>query len=95
MAWHKPERGYLHKRHDVMAVVSAIRFVAPPLDPHNAGAYAVRGEGNDVGNSAMVEISVARAAENKGEGVSGAPLLEPRVMDAVVSKGGVEGNGAP
>ncbi len=53
------------------------------------------GEGNDVGNAAVVEIHVARAAENKGEDVGGTLLLEPRVTDAMENKWGVKGNGAP
>jgi hypothetical protein len=88
-------RGYLHEWHDMMAAVSVIGFVAPALDPYNAGANAVGGEGNNVNVVAVVEIHVARAAENKGEGVGGAPLLEPRVTDAVEGERGVEGNGAP
>ncbi len=67
----------------MMAGVSAIGFMVPALDPHNAGANAAGGEGNDVDNVAVLEIHVARAAENEGEGVGGAPLLEPCVMDAV------------
>ncbi len=89
------ERGYLYKRHDLMAVVSAIGFVVPALDPRNAGANAVGGEGNDVDNAAVVEIHVARAAENNGEGVGGTPLLELHDTDAVEGKWEVEGNGAP
>jgi hypothetical protein len=79
----------------MMAAVSAVGFVAPALDPHNARANAVGGEGNNVMDAAAVEIHVARAAENKGEGVGGAPLLEPHVTDAVEGERGVEGNGAP
>ncbi len=88
-------RGYLRKWHDMMVVVSAIGFVVPALDLHNAGVNAAGGEGNNVGDMAVAEIHVARAAENKGEGAGGAPLLEPHVMDAVEGKQGVEGNGAP
>ncbi len=88
------ERGYLYEWYDLMATVSAIGFVAPVLDPCNAGANAAGGEDDDVGNEAVVEIRVARAAENKREGVSGAPLLEPRVTDAMEGNGGVKGNGA-
>ncbi len=88
-------RGYLHKRHDMMAAVSEIGFVAPALYPRNAGINAAGREGNDVSDAAVVEIHVARAAENKGEGVGGTPLLEPHVMDAVEGERGVGGNGAP
>jgi hypothetical protein len=69
--------------------------MAPALDPRNAGANAARGKGNDVGNAAVVEICVVRAAENKGEGIGGAPLLEPHDTDAVEVKRVVEGNRAP
>jgi hypothetical protein len=66
-------RGYLRERRDMMAAVSAIGFVAPPLDPRNTGANVAGGEGNNVGNTAVAEIHVARAAENKNEGVGGMP----------------------
>jgi hypothetical protein len=79
----------------MMAAVSAIGFVVPVLDPRNAEANATGGEGNDVRNAAMVEIHVAIAAENKGEGVGATPLLEPRVTDAVEGERGVKGNKAP
>ncbi len=59
------------------------------------GANAAGGEGDDVSNAAVVGICAARATESKGNGVGGAPLLEPRVMDAVEGKGGVDGNRAP
>jgi hypothetical protein len=95
MALGRFTRGYLHERHDMMAAVSAIGFVAPPLDSRNAGVNAARGEGYNVGKAAVTEIHVARAAENKGEGVGGTPLLEPCVTDAMEGKQGVEGNGAP
>jgi hypothetical protein len=78
-----------------MAAVSAIGFVAPALDPHNAGANAAGGEGNDISNVAMFKICVAVAAENKGEDLGGSLLLEPHVTDAVESKGGVTGDRAP
>ncbi len=95
MALQQFERGYLCEWHDLMAAVSGIGFVVPALDPHNAGANAAGGEGDDFGNAAVVEIHVARAAENKGEVVDGAPLLEPHVTDAVEGKRGVKGNEAP
>jgi hypothetical protein len=95
MALRRFERGYLRKWHDLMAVVSAIGFVAPALDPHNAGANVAGGERNDVSNVAVLEIHVARAAENKGEGVGGVPLVELRITDAVEGERGIEGDGAP
>jgi hypothetical protein len=72
--------------------VLAIRFVAPVLDLRIAGANAVGEEGEDISNTAMVEIYVAGATESKGEGVGGMPLLEPCVTDAVEGKGEVVGN---
>jgi hypothetical protein len=59
-----------------MAGASAIGFVVPRLDPHNAGTNAAGGEGNDVGYMAVVEVHVARAAESKGKDIGDAPLLE-------------------
>jgi hypothetical protein len=53
------------------------------------------GEGDDVSDAAVVGIRAARAAESKGDGVGGAPLLEPCVTDAVEGNGGDKGNGAP
>ncbi len=89
------DRVHLSKRIDLMAKVSAIRFVAPTLDPRNAGTNAAGGECDDVSEAAVVGICAAGAAESKGNDVGGAPLLEPCVTDAVLSKGGVNGNGAP
>jgi hypothetical protein len=37
-----------------MAEVTAIKFGVPALDPHNAGANAAGGEGDEVGNVAVV-----------------------------------------
>ncbi len=88
------DRVHVSKQIDLMAKVSAIGFVAPALDPHNAGANAAEGKGDDVSNAAVVGICAARAAESKGEGVGGAPLLEPHVVDAVEGEGGVEGDRA-
>jgi hypothetical protein len=47
-------RVHLSKQIDLMAEVTAIGFVVPVLDPHNAGAKAARGEGDEVGNTAIV-----------------------------------------
>ncbi len=79
---------------DLMAEVTAIGFAAPVLDPRN-GENAAGGEGDDVSNVAMVGICAARAAESKGNGVGGVPLLEPHVTDALEGNGGVNGNGVP
>jgi hypothetical protein len=38
---------------------------------------------------------VCTTPESKGDGIGGAPPLEPRVMDAVEGKGGDEGNEVP
>jgi hypothetical protein len=86
---------HLSDQIDLMAEVSGIRFMAPALDPCNAGANTAGGEGDDISNVAMVGICAARAAESKGDGVGGVPLLELRVTNAVEGKGGVNGNGAP
>jgi hypothetical protein len=72
-----------------MAEVTTIRFVVPTLDPCNAGANAAGGEGDEVGNAAIVGACAARAAESKGDGIGGAPQLEPCAAGAV--KGGVWG----
>ncbi len=41
-------RVHLSKRIDLMAKVTAIGFVVPALGPHNVGANAVGGEGDEV-----------------------------------------------
>jgi hypothetical protein len=65
--------------------------VVPALDPHNVGANATGGEGNDVSNAAVVGACAARAAESKGDGIGGALQLEPHEMGAVEGQGGVKG----
>jgi hypothetical protein len=77
-----------------MAQVTVIRFVVPALDPRNAGANAAGGEGDEIGNLAVVGACAARAAESKGDGIGGAPQLKPRAMGAVEGNCGVKGNGA-
>ncbi len=52
------------------------------------GVNAAGGVGDEVSNAAIVEACAARAAESKGDGISGAPQPEPRAM------GHVEGEGA-
>jgi hypothetical protein len=74
-----------------MAEVTAIRFMVPALDPRNAGANVAGGEGDEVGNAAIVGACAAGAAESKGDGVGGAPQLEPREEGAVEGEGGVKG----
>jgi hypothetical protein len=95
MASCSSDRVHLSKQINLMAKVLAIRFVAPALDPCNAGENAAGGEGDDISDAAVVEICGARAAESKGDGIGGVPLLEPHVMDAVEDKGGVNGDRAP
>jgi hypothetical protein len=68
--------------------------VIPTLDPPNAGANAAGGEGDEVGNAAIVGACAARAAESEGGGVGGAPQLEPRVTGAVEGGCWVKGYGA-
>ncbi len=87
-------RVHLSERIDLMAAVTAIRFLVPTLDPRDAGANAAGGEGGEVGNTAIVGACAARAAESKGDGVGGAPQLEPLATGAVEGKCGVKGNGA-
>jgi hypothetical protein len=87
-------RVHLSERIDLMAEVTVIGFVVPALDPRNARANAARGEGDEVGNVAIVGACAARAAESKGDGVGGVPQLEPRATGAVEGKCGVEGDGA-
>jgi hypothetical protein len=85
------DRVHLSKQIDLMANVTLIGFMVPALDPHNAGANAAGGEGNDISDTAVVGACDARAAESKGDGVGGAPQLEPHEMGAVEGKGGVKG----
>jgi hypothetical protein len=83
----------LSERIDLMSEIRAIEFVAPALDPHNAGVNAAGGVGDEVSNAAIVGACAARAAESKGDSIGGAPQLEPRAMGPVEGEGGVEGNG--
>ncbi len=94
MASCRSDRVHISERIDLMAKVSVIGFVTPALDPRNAGANVGGGEDDDVNIAAVVGICAARAAESKGDGVGGAPLLGLHVRDAVEGKGGVKGNGA-
>jgi hypothetical protein len=87
-------RVHLSKQIDLMAEVTAIGFVVPTLDPRNAGANAAGGEGDEVGNAAIVGACAARAAESRGDGISGAPQLKPPAAGAVEGKCRVEGDGA-
>jgi hypothetical protein len=88
-------RVHLSKQIDLMAEATAIRFVVPALEPRNAGANAAGGEGDEViSNAAIVGACAARAAESKGDGIGGAPKLEPHATSAVEGKCVVEGNGA-
>jgi hypothetical protein len=94
MGTRRGDRVHLSKQMDLMADVRLIGFMAPTLDPLNAGANAVGGEGDDISNVAVVDACAKRAAESKGDGIGGLPQLEPREMGAVKGKGGVEGVGA-
>jgi hypothetical protein len=82
------------KRIDLMAEVTAIGFVVPALDPHNAGANAAGGEGDEVSDAAIVGAHAAGAAESEGDGIDGAPQLELHATGPVEGKGGVKGNRA-
>jgi hypothetical protein len=88
------DRVHLSERIDLMAEVTAIGFLVPALDPRNAGANAAGGVGDEIGNMAIVGACAARAAESKGDGIGGAPPLEPRATGAVEGECGVKGNGA-
>ncbi len=79
---------------DLMSEIRAVGFVVPALDPHNVGVNAAGGVGDEVSNAAIVGACAARAAESKGDSVSGAPQLEPHATCPVDGEGGVEGNGA-
>jgi hypothetical protein len=79
---------------DLMAEVAAIEFMVPTLDPGNAGANAAGGVGDEVSNVAIVGARAARPAESKGDGIGGAPQLEPHATGHVEGMGGVEGDGA-
>jgi hypothetical protein len=48
--------------------------------------------GDEVSVVAIVGACAARAAESKGDSISGAPQLELRATGPVEGKGGVEGN---
>ncbi len=87
-------RVHLSKQIDLIAEVAAIGFVVPALDPCNVGANAAGGEGDKVGDTAVVGACAARPAENEGDSVGGVPQLEPGAMGHVEGKGGVEGKGA-
>ncbi len=55
MEMHRFDRVHLSKWIDLIAEVTAVGFVVPALDPHNAGANAAGGEGDDVSDAAVVE----------------------------------------
>jgi hypothetical protein len=95
MRLHRFDRVHLAERIDLMVKVTAVGFVVPALDLHNAGMNAAGGEGDDVSDAAVVGACAARAAESKGDGVGEAPLLEQCVTGAVEGKGGVKGNRVP
>jgi hypothetical protein len=69
-------RVHLSEQIDLMSEIRAIGFVAPALDPHNAGVNAVGGVGDEVSNAAIVGACAARSAESEGDNVGGAPQLE-------------------
>ena len=92
MRTRRGDRVHLSKQIDLMAEVTATRFVVPALDPCHAGANAAGGEGDEVSNMAVVGACAARAAESKGDGVGGATQLELHEMGYVEGKDGVKGN---
>ena len=87
-------RVHLSEKIDLMSKIRAIGFVAPVLDPRNAGVNAAGGVGDEVSNAAIEGACAARAAESKGDSVGGVPQLEPRAMCPVDGEGGVESDRA-
>jgi hypothetical protein len=81
----------LSKQIDLMAEVTAIGFMVPTLDPRNAGANVAGGEGDEVGDVAIVGACAEGAAESKGDGIGGALQLELHEAGAVEGEGGVKG----
>jgi hypothetical protein len=87
-------RVHLSERIDLMSEIRVIGFVAPALDPRNAGVNAAGGVGDEVSNMAIVGACAAKAAESEGDSVGGAPQLELHAMGPVEGEGGVEGDGS-
>jgi hypothetical protein len=85
---------HLYEQIDLMSEIRVIGFVAPTLDPRNAGVNAAGGVGDEVSNVAIVGACAERAAESKGDSVGGAPQLKLHATGPVEGKGGVEGNRA-
>ncbi len=83
---------HLSKWIDLMSEIRAIGFLAPALDPRNAGMNAAGGVGDEVSDAAIVGACAASVAEREGDSVGGAPQLEPHATGPVEGKGGVEGN---
>jgi hypothetical protein len=77
-----------------MSKIRAIGFVAPALDPRNAGVNAAGGVGDEVSNAAIVGACAARAVESKGDSVVGDPQLELHATGPMEGEGGVEGKGS-
>ena len=85
---------HLSERIDLISKIRAVGFVEPTLDPRNVGVNVAGGVGDEVSNAAIEGARAARAAESKGDSVSGVPQLEPRATCPVEGKGEVEGDGA-
>jgi hypothetical protein len=81
-------RVHLSEQINFMSKIRAIGFVAPVLDPRNAGVNAAGGAGDEVSNAAIVGAPAVRAAESKGDSVGGAPQLEPHATGPVEGVGG-------
>jgi hypothetical protein len=60
---------------DLMSEIRAIRFVAPVLDPRNAGVNGAGGVGDEVSDAAIVGACPARVVESKGDSIGGALQL--------------------
>ncbi len=90
----RADRVHLSKQIDLMAKATAIGFVLPTLDLHNAGANVAGGEGDEFSNAAVVGACAARAVESKGDGACGAAQLQPLETGAVEGEGGVKGDRA-
>jgi hypothetical protein len=77
-----------------MTKVTAIGFVVPALDLHNAGANVAGEECDEFGNVAVVGACAARAVESKGDGICGVAQLQPHATGAVKGMGGIKGDRA-
>jgi hypothetical protein len=69
MGMRRGDRVHLSERIDLMSEIRAIGFVAPALDPCNAGVNVAGGVGDEVSDVAIVRAHAARAAESNGDSI--------------------------